>query len=226
MRKFKVIFVLILMLAIFGAGVYVGVKITNMSFFNHGEVSYDSEQISNELKEMSDLVTLEETVTNQAVMNEENMRILGNRLAVPFTSKKMVVEYEGHIKMGTNLAKAKIEVKDVYGGSKKFFKKKSDDEDQEMEKTVEINVTLKPCRITDVYIDAKSWQYKESKESVFNKLKPEDVTELQKSELKLLKQKAKEGDYLYRADQNAEAAILKMLQEAHPEAEITVTTQK
>lgn len=163
--------------------------------------SIDFEILKQEVKEISELATLQETYTAKVPYNTESKKLWKTKFKIPFSSKSMVAEYSATLKMGLKLTDDNYDVK-------------GDDN--------AITVTLPHSEILSHEIDEDSWVLKDEKNGLFNPLKPEDDSKLRK----LAKNRALEEldmDSLFKkADENAQEQIKDFLVLACPNAEITV----
>lgn len=67
--------------------------------------------VSDQLAALQELVTTEYIYTNSGKYENQNqINIIGKDFNIPFTGKRFIVAYDGRIKVGVDLSKAKIEV--------------------------------------------------------------------------------------------------------------------
>lgn len=199
MKKIKGFIALILAIALFGGGVFVGFKIDNFTLIKH-DVTYSSEIIKDQITELSDLTTLKESLTGQEYIEDAAM-IKGFK--IPFTTKKLLVQYKGIVKVSTDLNKVKVDISEENGETT-------------------INVSLKKCTISDMYIDEKSWKYLDQKSYVFNRLKPEDDGKLRDKVMETLKSQAEANKVIDRGNEQAKEAVTQLLSMAYPDANVVV----
>lgn len=200
MKKAKVVIALVLAVVLFAAGAYAGYSAHNFSFIKEkNEIT--PIVVKEELIDLADVTTQELAITGVETFTESK-QLKGHNL--PLTNKKIIVSYDAVIKAATDLSEATVEVA------------KSDDGKDA------INVTLKKCTITDMYIDEDSWQYLETKAGVFNKLKIADDKVLRDTVMKTLKARAKDNDVVGKGNEQAKVVVSEFLAKAYPKAVINV----
>lgn len=202
MKTVKAFVALLLAVALFVGGVYVGFKIDTFQLIKH-ETTYDSKIIKDQITELADLTTMKEEIIGEEFISDSKV-IKGIKL--PFTTKKLLVKYKGVVKVATDLSKVKVNVT------------KEDSKDI-------INVSLKKCSITDMYIDENRWEYLDQTSYVFNRLKPEDDGLLRDKVMADIEKQAKDRDLVGLGNEQAKAAVLKLLTMAYPEATVEVTVR-
>lgn len=70
-----------------------------------------SSTVSDQLSALQELVTTEYIYTNAGKYETQNrIHIIGQGINIPFTGKRFIVAYDGRIKVGVDLSKAKIDV--------------------------------------------------------------------------------------------------------------------
>lgn len=183
------------------AVVVLGIIIGSLAFRiskGKSKTVYDTNIIASQMRELSELVTLEYKYKNAAKAETPPQKIFG-AIDVPFTGNSVIVCYEGTIKMGTDLSKAKIEVS---GNS--------------------IDVELVPCEIISHEIDEDSWEYLDISSSLFSPLTLEDGDELRKSQKDLIEKSVLEEGLLDEASEKAVGQMKTFLKTLYPDAAISI----
>lgn len=165
------------------------------------EPSIDIEILKEEIKEISELATCQDTYKASVPYSTESKKFWKTDIKIPLSSKSMVAEYSATIKLGIKLTDENYDVK-------------ADDET--------ITVTIPHSEILSHEIDEDSWELKDKKNGLFNPLKPEDDSELRKLAKKQVNEKL-DMDALYqKADENAQDQIQKFLELSNPDATVVV----
>ena len=168
---------------------------------DNGEANYDLEILKQEVKEISELATLQDTYTLNVPYTSESKKLWKTNIKIPFSEKSMVVEYNATLKFGLKLTDDNYDIK-ADGDT--------------------ITVVLPHSEILSHEIDEDSWVLKDKKNGLFNPLKPEDDSALRKYAKKNAL-KELDMDELYKeADENAQKQIEDFLKLACPDAEIIV----
>lgn len=141
--------------------------------------------VENSLAEVSELATMNYNYTNMAEF-ESSKDFYGMKL--PFTTKSFIITYDGRIKAGVDLSKAKADV----SGSK-------------------ITVTLPEAQILSHEIDEDSIEVFDESTSIFNPLKVEDYKAFSKDQKKAMEQKAEEKGLLDEARASAVKNVKELL---------------
>ncbi len=165
------------------------------------KATIDIEILKEEVKNISELATLQETYTASVPYNTDSKKLWKTKIKIPFSNKSMVAEYSATIKLGLKLTDDNYELK-------------SDDST--------IRVILPHSEILSHEIDEDSWVLKDEKNGLFNPLKPEDDSKLRKLAKKTVLEEL-DMDKLYKeADENAKEQIEDFLKLACPDNEIIV----
>lgn len=165
------------------------------------KATIDIEILKEEVKNISELATLQETYTASVPYNTDSKKLWKTKIKIPFSSKSMVAEYSATIKLGLKLTDDNYDLK-------------SDDST--------IRVILPHSEILSHEIDEDSWVLKDEKNGLFNPLKPEDDSKLRKLAKKTVLEEL-DMDKLYKeADENAKEQIEDFLKLACPDNEIVV----
>lgn len=163
--------------------------------------NFDLELLKEEVANISELATLQETYTLNVPYTSESKKLWRTNIKIPFSEKSMVVEYNATLKFGLKLTGDNYDIK-ADGDT--------------------ITVTVPHSQILSHEIDEKSWVLKDKKNGLFNPLKPEDDSALRKYAKKNALKKL-DLDKLYsEADANAQEQIEKFLSLSCPDADIVV----
>lgn len=165
------------------------------------QVSIDVELLKEEVKEISELATLQDTYTLRVPYNSESKKLWKTNIKIPFSEKSMVAEYDAILKLGLKLTDDNYDIK-VDGNI--------------------ITVIVPHSEILSHEIDEDSWELKDEKNGLFNRLKPEDDSKLRKLAKKNALETLDMEELYQKADNNAENQIKKFLELACPDAEIIV----
>ena len=180
----------------FGGGIYYANKAKDDS-----KPTIDIEILKEEIKEISELATCQDTYTATVPYSTESKKFWKTNINIPLSNKSMVAEYSATIKLGLKLTGDNYDVK------------ASEDT---------ITVTIPHSVILSHEIDEDSWVLKDKKNGLFNPLKPEDDSTLRKMAKKDVGKKI-DMDKLYEeADANAQEQIQKFLELANPDATVVV----
>ncbi|MDO4176206.1 MAG: DUF4230 domain-containing protein [Bacillota bacterium] len=169
------------------------------------EYSIDPEVISQELVEISDLATYQDTYTMTVPYDGGKKSFpIFEKYKIPFSEKSMVVKYNGVLKLGPNLKNLSKDDIDIDRSAKTM------------------KVTLPHSEVLSHEILEDTWEIGDKKNGLFNSLKPEDDSNLRK----LAKEQALEEQdidaLLEKADENAEKQIKAFLQIACPKYDIEI----
>jgi len=193
----KVLAIIIAVVVGFGGGFFVAKSMQN----DNGKGHYDLEVIKEQVKEVSELATLEDRYTLTVPYTSESKNLWKTNIKIPFSEKSMVAQYDATLKLGLKLTDDNYDVKA--------------DADT-------ITVTVPHSVILSHEIDEDSWILLDKKNGLFNLLKPEDDSDLRKYAKKNAL-KELDMDALYQqADENAEEQLKNFLGAANPDAEIIV----
>lgn len=181
----------------FGGGFFVAKSMQN----DGGKGSYDLEILKEQVKEVSELATLQDTYTLTVPYTSESKKLWKTNIKIPFSEKSMVAQYDATLKLGLKLTDDNYDIK-ADGDT--------------------ITVTVPHSVILSHEIDEDSWILLDKKNGLFNLLKPEDDSNLRKYAKKNAL-KELDMDALYQqADENAQEQLQNFLGTACPDAEIVV----
>jgi len=161
-----------------------------------------SELLREQMGPLAELVTEQYIYTNADGMEADQTWIFG--WTRPFSSKKIVIKYDGSIRAGVDLSEAVIEVSN---GS--------------------VNVTLPHSRITQNDIPQESISVVELRDGLFNDVTFDDYNEFVSQQKIIMEQKVAARGLLDEADEEA-VKIVKSFLEALPgmsEYEVNVSTE-
>ncbi len=178
MKKIKRAGLLVLALFIVLAAVFLWGRSVGKSA---GNTEVSAVVLENKLTEISELASLTYSYTNMAEF-ENSKDFYG--MKVPFTTKGFIITYDGEIKAGVDLSKAKVDV----SGSK-------------------ITITLPDAEILSHQIDEDSLEIFDETTSIFNPLKVTDYNAFSKDQKSEMEKKATEKGLLGEARQKAVSAV-------------------
>ncbi|MBR5315813.1 MAG: DUF4230 domain-containing protein [Firmicutes bacterium] len=199
MKKIKRIITLITILAAFVGGAaladYLGIDFLDN---NKGKVSVEDLQV--EILEISEMASLEYNYKNDFEYDGGSLKFFDKD--IPFTNKSMTVYYEGIVKIGTNMQDAEIKLDD--SGDK-------------------VSITVPHCKVLSHEIDEESFEVKDVKNGLFNRVKLEDDTDFRKKQKKAIEKKIKEDGVFDEADEKLDKQLKSYFKMAYPELEVEVT---
>ena len=165
------------------------------------KVAIDIEILKEEVKDISELATLQDTYTASVPYNTDSKKLWKTKIKIPFSNKSMVAEYSATIKLGLKLTDDNFDIK-------------ADDST--------VKVIIPHSVILSHEIDEDSWVLKDMNNGLFNPLKPEDDSKLRKLAKKNVSEKL-DMDKLYQeADDNAQKQITEFLSLSCPDSEVVV----
>lgn len=172
-----IVAILIVFALVFFAGVQFASK--------HSGTEITSTKVAEQLKEISDLATLEYNYTK--VGKFENSLQL-NGWDIPLTNKSFLLIYQGQLKAGIDMSKLVVDVTD---------------------KT--IHITLPEVSIISNVIDENSIEVYDESNNLFNPIHIEDYTAFAKQQKAVAEEEALENGFLSQAGTRAEDTIRKLL---------------
>lgn len=197
----KKLLAIIIALAIAFAGGY----FVSWYFDAEEEYSVDPEILSQEIVEISEMATNQDTYSMSVPYNGGKKSFpIFDQYKIPFSEKTMVVKFSGTIKMGLKMD---------------GFTADNIEVDQEA-KTVK--VTLPHSVVLSHEILEDTWEVGNQKNGLFNHLNPEDDSKLRKQAKEQALEKQDIDSMLAEADENAEKQIRNFLQAACPGMDIEV----
>ncbi len=163
-----------------------------------GDNTYKVDTIKEQVSEISELSVLEYKYTNTDEMSGDNaLKVFGK--SVPFTSKSMVVSYDGIVKLGPKMDDAKVELK----GSK-------------------LTIIIPHSKVLSHEIDENSWQILDKQNGIFNPVTPEDTDKFRKEQVKKMEEEIKNDKLFEQADESAVKQITAFFEAAYPDLKIQV----
>ena len=163
--------------------------------------SVDVQVLKEQVKEISELATLQETYTLSVPYTGESKKLWKTNIKIPFSEKSMIAEYNATLKLGLKLTNDNYDLK-------------ADDDT--------VTLTIPHSEVLSNEIDEDSWVLKDEKNGLFNPLKPEDDSKLRKlAKENVLEKLDMEGLY-QKADANAEEQLQNFLGLACPDSEIVI----
>lgn len=146
-----------------------------------------SQQISQELNSLKELVTKEYIYTNADKYENQNQVTIRNwDINIPLTGKSFLLAYDGRIKAGVDLSRAEILV-------------------DEEKKTV--TVTLPASEILSHEIFEDQIRVFDEKDSIFNKITIDNYNEFVSEQKAVMEQRAVDMGLLTAADQEARGSV-------------------
>lgn len=179
-RKLGVILLIVIALVVFFGGLRLGKMIYGTSLTNE-KVQVTDTLLYQQLQQENELATVKYFYTNMG--KYENSLQVGNA-NIPFTKKSFIIAYDGVIKAGIDMDKVKIGVE----GKK-------------------ITIVLPEAEILSHETDMDSVQVYDEKNSIFNGLSTEDVTNFQKEQKAVMEERAIGSGMLEEAQRNAEKSL-------------------
>ena len=150
-----------------------------------------SSTVSDQLSALQELVTTEYIYTNAGKFENQNqIKIIGQDIGIPFTSKRFIVAYDGRIKVGVDLSQAKIDV---------------DEENRS------ITVTLPDSQIVSHETFEDTLVVLDETNNVFNPISIENYTEFVAGQKTTMEQKAADRGVLTSAKQEARTVVQSFL---------------
>ena len=183
---------------IFLVGVVVG-DYLDFDFLSKEEPKYDATLIEEQISEISELATLEYRYKTNAQYDGGAKKALG--INIPFTSKSMLVYYEGIVKIGTDLSGADIKL------------------NAEAE-TLDIKVPA--SKILSHEIDMDSFEVLDVKNGLFNNVTPEDNAEFIKTQKNKMEADILETDMLSEANEKTKNQLVSFMQVTYPDLVVNV----
>ena len=159
--------------------------------------------IETQITEISELASLEYRYKGDATYDGGAKKALG--INIPFTSKSMMVYYEGIVKIVTDLSMVDIEL------------------DVEAET---IHVKVPRSKILSHEIDMDSWEVLDVKNGLFNSVTPEDNAEFVKTQKTNMEKEINESDLLDQADEKTKNQLVSFINITYPDLEVTVEIEK
>ena len=143
--------------------------------------------VSDQLNALQELVTTEYIYTNAGKYENQNqIYIIGQGINIPFTGKRFIVAYDGRIKVGIDISKAKIDV-DEAGHT--------------------VTVLLPNSQIISHETFEDTLVVLDETNNVFNPISIENYTEFVSGQKADMEQKAIDRGVLTNADQEARAVV-------------------
>ncbi|WP_295859978.1 DUF4230 domain-containing protein [uncultured Oscillibacter sp.] len=151
----------------------------------------DAVVVENQLTQISELASVSWSYTNMAQFESSN-EFYG--MAVPFTTKKFILSYDGKIKAGVDLSRAEVSVSGT-----------------------EVTVRLPEAEILSHEIDEDSVEIFDEKTSIFNPFTVEDFTAFQADQKAAMEEKALAKGLLTEGLQQARASVRALVEPSLPE---------
>lgn len=150
-----------------------------------------SSTVSDQLSSLQELVTTEYIYTNAGKFENQNqIKIIGQDVGIPFTSKRFIVAYDGRIRVGVDLSRAQIDVD---------------------EEARSIAVTLPDSEIVSHETFEDTLVVLDETNNVFNPISIENYTEFVAGQKTSMEQKAIDRGVLASASQEARTLVQSFL---------------
>lgn len=160
--------------------------------FSYNRMSIDRQTnlLSNTIEEqISNIVELSTVQYNYTNIVEYNDNLQFKNLNLPFTNKNFIVKYDGYIKAGIDLESVDIDVKDRDN----------------------IDISMNKAEILENVISEEDVYFYNEKDSVFNKLKFDDLYSVLVEEKQKMKEEITEKGILNDAEKNGEKIMVSLL---------------
>lgn len=151
----------------------------------NGEPKITTTTILNQLQEANELTTMEYHYTKVGEF-ENSLNI--NGWDIPLTRKSFLLTYQGELKAGVDMSKAKVDIKDHV-----------------------ITITLPEIEILSNAIDESSIEVYDESRNIFNPIKIEDYTTFATKQKQMVEEEAIENGIYSQAATKAQDAITKLL---------------
>ena len=150
-----------------------------------------SSTVSDQLSSLQELVTTEYIYTHAGKFENQNqIKIIGQDVGIPFTSKRFIVAYDGRIRVGVDLSRAQIDVD---------------------EEARSIAVTLPDSEIVSHETFEDTLVVLDETNNVFNPISIENYTEFVAGQKTSMEQKAIDRGVLASASQEARTLVQSFL---------------
>lgn len=197
-KKLKRIFVVLLLLVAFVGGA-VCADALNMDFLSKSKNTYNMEILKEQITEISEMASLEYDYEADFSYNGSAKKIFS--FEIPFSSKSMKVFYRGTIKMGSDLSGLDVKMN---------------------EDNTKLVITIPHSKILSHEIDNDSWEIKDVKNGLFNRVTLEDNNEFIKQQKKNMEDKVKKDGLLEQADEKTAKQLANFMTMSYPELEVEV----
>lgn len=184
----------------FAAGVYASVYLvaSDVDPVRQGKTEININVIESEVEEISELATYKYWYRNINTYDEGNKEIF-DLVEVPLTSKFLAVQYEGVVKIGSDLSEKDIRVKDN-----------------------KISITLPHAKILSHTIDKNSWKKVHEDSTILNPIEVEDGNRLEKDGMKEIEEYLIGKGAIEEAEKSIKRQMIDMIKSIYPEAKVTV----
>lgn len=158
--------------------------------YNKMSIDRQTNLLSNTIEEqINNIVELSTVKYNYTNIVEYDDTLQFRNLKLPFTNKNFIVKYDGYIKAGIDLDTIDIDVKDMDN----------------------INISMSKPKILENVISEEDVYFYNEKDSVFNKLKFDDLYEVLIEEKEKMREEITEKGILNDAEKNGEKIIVSLL---------------
>lgn len=179
-HKLGIIIIIIAVIALFFGGIRIG-KMLYGSSLTKEKTEITETLLYQQLEQENELSTVKYFYTDMG--KYENSIQVGDT-NVPFTTKSFIISYDGIIKAGIDMDEVKITLKEK-----------------------EITITIPEAQILSHEVDEDSIQVYDEKNSIFNGLSTEDVSNFRKERKEAMEQRAVEAGILEEAGENAKKSL-------------------
>ncbi len=193
MKAIKTFFAIVIALAVgFVAG-----QLVDINLFTKSSNTYRIGVMEEQINEISELASLEYRYTNTDVLDGDALQVFGKN--IPFTSKSMTVQYDGIIKLGPDMSKADLNLRNS-----------------------KLTVVLPNSQVLSHEIDEDSWQILDKNNGLFNPVTPEDNQDFRKSLKKEMNDSLEKEGLIEQANEKAKGQVLSFFEAAYPDLKVVV----
>lgn len=192
-RGLKVVLAVIIAFAVgFGAGQFIDI-------FPGSSDGASVDSVKGMLKDNLELSVMEYDYEEVVTLDPTSLQIKGKN--IPFTKKTAQVQFSGTAKLGPDMEKAEIDVD---------------------EQSMKINITIPHSTILSNSIDESTFEVKNEKNGLFNKVDLEDSSKVRQKGKEAVEQKIKDEKMLDQADDRAKEKLADLLEGAYKGYKVVV----
>lgn len=144
--------------------------------------------VTEKLTDIAEASVLEYDYSNAIVLNDYK-KIFKTKIKIPFTGKKLVVTYDGKMKLGADVSKLEISI-DKKGG-----------------KVSSVEITMPEIVITSHEIDRSSMAFPIEKSSLINSIKTADLDEIEQKAKDEIEKDVKGSSVMKEAEQEFKESV-------------------
>ena len=150
--------------------------------------SGDEEAVTEKISSIAETSVIEYDYTNAAKLKDTEK--VFKKLKIPFTSKKIVMMYDGKMKLGADVSQIKVAI--------------NKDSDNNIK---DIEVTLPPVQINSNDVDRDTITFPVEKATILNKLSSEDYDDLETKAKKEIAKKVKKSSVMDNANVELQKSV-------------------